>query len=251
MEEMKSKNLNVVQLMVTIINISSKIEAVENLLKEKDKMPYDLEGISVTTSDENDSEKTMGDLHRQRLGLQQELQDRLMTHKMEPYIGSDHEELITKIAASILDNPDILESQLRTEFDAKIDDMLKRYRELSFFFVKEKPRKLVINRLKEALECYVYGFFQGCAILCRSTLETALREKIKEKLGQAPSKRKTLGPLLDDAIKFGIISIKDYKLTNKVKSIGDESVHDSRRCSSSEAFESLTKTKLLLNILYQ
>ena len=251
MEEMKAKNRNVEQLMVAIINISLEIEAVENLLKEKDKMPYDLEGITVSTSDENDSEKTMGDLHRQRLGLQQELQDRLMTHKMEPYIVSDHEEFITKIAASILDNPDVLESHLRTEFDAKIDDMLKRYRELSFFFVKEKPRKLVINRLKEALECYVYGFFQGCAILCRSSLETALREKIKEKLHRAPSKRKTLGPLLDDAMKFGIISIKDDKLANKVKSIGDESVHDSRRCSSSEAFESLTKTKLLLNILYQ
>ena len=251
MEEMKANNLNVEQLMVAIINILLKIEAVENLLKIKNKMPYDLEGITVTTSDENDSEKTMGDLHRQRLGLQQELQDRLMAHKMEPYIGSDHEDFITKVAAAMLDDTDILEDRLRADFETDIFNLVLRYKELNVFFVKQKPRKLVINRLKEALECYVHGFFQGCAILCRSTLETALREKTKEKLGREPRKRKPLGPLLDDAMKLGIISTNDERLANKVKSVGNDSVHDSKRCSSSEAFESLTNTKVLLNILYQ
>jgi len=251
MKEMKPKNLNVEQLMLAIVRISLKIEAIENLLKERDKIPYDLEGITVTTSDENDSEQTMGDLHRQRLGMQQQLQDRLMTHKMEPYIGSDHEDFITKVAAAMLDNTDILEENLRNDFEAEIDNMVKRYKELNVFFVRQKPRNLVINRLKEALQCYVHGYSQGCAILCRSTLETALREKIKEKLGREPNKWKTLGPLLEDAMKLGIISSNHDKLTSKVKSTGDESIHNSRRCSSSEAFESLTNTKLLLNILYQ
>ena len=249
MEEMKAKNRNVEQLMVAIFNIFLKIEAVENLLKEKDKMPYDLEGITVTTSEENDSEKTMGDLHRQRLGLQQELQDRLMTHKMEPYIGSDHEDFITKVAAAMLDNTDILEDRLRAEFEDKIDILVKRYKELNVFFVKQKPRKLVINRLKEALECYVHGYFQGCAILCRSALETAIKEKMKEKLGKEPDK--TLGKLLVDAKKLGIISKDDDLFADRVKAIGDDTVHDSSRCSSAEAHESLTKTKFLLNRLYQ
>lgn len=249
MEEMKAKKLNVKQLMVAIFNISLKIEAVENLLKEKDKMPYDLEGITVTTSEENDSEKTMGDLHRQRLGLQQELQDRLMTHKMEPYIGSDHEDLIAKVAAAMLNNTDIIEDRLRGEFEDEIDSLIKRYGELNMFFVKQKPRKLVINRLKEALECYVHGFFQGCAILCRSTLETAIKEKMKEKLGKEPDK--TLGKLLVEAKKLGIISKDDDLFTDRVKAIGDDTVHDSSRCSSAEAYESLAKTKFLLNRLYQ
>lgn len=251
MEEMEVRNLNVEQLMLRIINISIEIEAVEKLLKENHKIPYDLEEITVTTGDENDRGKTVGDLHRERHRMQQLLQDRLITHKMEPYIGSDHEDLISKVAAAMLDNSDILEDRLNTEFESETDKMVKRYKELNVFFLKQKPRNLVVNRLREALECYVHGYFQGCAILCRSTLETALREKIKEKLGQEPRESKTLGPLLGDAMKFGIISRNDHDLAAKVKTIGDETAHDSRRCSPSEAFQSLNNTKLLLNILYQ
>ncbi len=251
MEETEVKNLSFEQLMLAIINISIEIEAVEKLLKENHKIPYGLEEITVTTGDENDKGKTMGDLHRQRLRMQQQLQDRLITHKMEPYIGSDHEDLISKVAAAMLDNSDILEDRLRTEFEGEIDKMVKRYKELNVFFVKQKPRNLVLNRLREALECYVHGYFQGCAILCRSTLETALREKIKEKLGQEPTKSKTLGPLLENALKLGIISRNDDELADKVKTIGDETAHDSRRCSPSDAFQSLNNTKLLLNILYE
>jgi hypothetical protein len=213
-------------------------------------VPYDLEKITVTTSDE-DREKTMGDLHRERIRLQLELQDKLMSHKMEPYIdiGSDHEDFITKVAASLLDNTDMLEDRLRNEFEDKIDSMVRRYKELALFFLKRKPRSLVINRLKEALECYVHGYFQGCAILCRSTLETAVKQKLKEKLGKAPDK--TLGKLLADAKILGIISEGDLNLANMVKNIGDDTVHDSSRCSSTEAFESLTKTKFLLNRLFR
>lgn len=253
MKETKVENMNVEQLILAMLNISLIIEKTENLLKEKGEMPYDLEGITVTTSGEKGNEKTMGDLHIQRLEMQEQLLDRLMTHKIAPYIGTDHEDFITKVAVAMLDNTDILEDRLRTEFEEGIDNMIKRYKELNVFFVKQKPRRLVINRLTEALKCYVHGYFQGCAILCRSTLETALREKMKEKLGREPKKGKTLGPLLEDVMKLGIISKKgkNLELANKVKSIGNESAHDTRRCSSSEAFESLTNTKLLLNILYQ
>jgi hypothetical protein len=247
MKETKVENMNVEQLILAMLNISLIIEKVENLLKEKGEIPYDLESITVGY---NGDEKTMGVLHKQLLEMQYELSDRLMTHKMEPYIGTEHEEFISKVAAAMLENADILEDRIRTEFEDEIANMMKRYKELNVFFVKQKPRNLVINRLKEALECYVHGYFQGCAILCRATLETALREKMKAKIGREPNKSKTLGPLLEDAMKLGIIS-RDDKLANKVKSIGNESAHDSKRCSPSEAFESLTNTKLLLNILYQ
>lgn len=240
--------MNVEQLILSIVNISMKIESVEEMLKEKGMVPYDLEKITVTTSDE-DREKTMGDLHRERIQLQLELRDRLLSHKMEPYVVSDHEDFITKVAASLLDNTDMLENHLRNEFEDKINNMVRRYKELGLFFVKRKPRSLVINRLKEALECYINGYFQGCAILCRSTLETAIKQKLKEKLGKEPDK--TLGKLLADAKIFGIISEGDLNLANTVKTIGDDTVHNSNRCSSTEAFESLTKTKFFLNRLYR
>lgn len=241
------KSGDIEQLMLRIVNISMIIEAVENMLREKGMIPYDLETVTATV---DGKETTMSDLHKERMRAQRNLEDKLLDHKTIPYVGADYADFITKVAASVLHDPDVLEDRLRTDFDGGIDDMVKRYRDLSLFFVNEKPRQLVINRLKEALECYVYGFFQGCALLCRSTLETAIREKIEEKLGQRLNQKKTLGPLLDDAMRFGIISKNDYELANKIKSIGDESAHDLKRVSVSEAFESLTKTKLLLNILY-
>lgn len=242
--------MNLEQLIVSIVNISIKIEAVEKMLKEKGMIPYDPESITVATSDEG-CEKSLGDLHREHLRLQMELRDKLLSHKMEPHISlsSDYEDFITKIAASLIDNTDVLENQLRNEFEDKIDNMVKRYKELGVFFVKRKPRGLVISRLKEALECYVDGYFQGCAILCRSAVETAIKQKFKEKLGKEPNK--TLGKLLADAKKFKIVPEEDIDLADKVKTIGDNSVHDSYRCSSTEAFEALTKTKVLLNRLYQ
>lgn len=250
MDDIKANPLgDIEQLIICIKNISEIIKAVEKLLKEKGMIPYDVE--KITTDDLNGKEKSMGDMFKERKRMQVELENKLINHKSVPYVSSEHGDFITKIAASILDNTDILESHLRANFDAKIESMLKRYKELSFFYVKEKPRKLIINRLKEAIDCYVYGFFQGCAILCRSTLETSLREKIKEKIGPEQINRKTLRPLLDDAIRLGIISRRDDEIANKVKSIGNESVHDSKRCSSSEAFESLTNTKVLLGILYK
>jgi len=72
---------------------------------------------------------------------------------------------------------------------------------------------------------------------------------MKEKLGKVPDK--TLGKLLVDAKKLGIISKDDDLFADRVKAIGDDTVHDSSRCSSAEAYESLTKTKFLLNRLYR
>lgn len=243
------KSHDIEQLMLRILNISMLLETVENMHREKGLMiPYDMETVTVTA---DGKETTMSDLHKERMRAQQDLKNKLLNHKTIPYVGAGDTDFITKVAASVLDDPDVLKERLWTDFDGRIGDMVKRYRDLSFFFVKEKPRQLVINRLKEALECYVYGFFQGCALLCRSTLETALKEKIEGNLGQSLIQKKTLGPLIDDAMRFGIISKDDYELANKIKSTGDGSAHDLKRVSPSEAFESLTKTKLLLNILYK
>ena len=79
----------------------------------------------------------------------------------------------------------------------------------------------------------------------------ALQVALKEKLRREPNKNKTLGPLLIDAKKLGIISREDFGYADKVKAIGDDTVHDSSRCSATEAHESLTKTKFLLNRLYR
>ena len=84
-----------------------------------------------------------------------------------------------------------------------------------------------------------------------TTLETALKEMMKRKLRQEQSQRKTFGPLLNDAVKMGVISKGDSELAGKVKDSGDNSVHDYKRCSAAEALQSLNNTKRLLNTWYQ
>jgi hypothetical protein len=147
------KSGDIEQLMLRIVNISVIIETVENMLREKGKIPYDLETITATV---DGKESTMSDLHKERMRAQRELQNKLLDYKTIPYVGADYADFITKVAASVLDDPDVLEDRLRTDLDGRIDAMVKRYKDLSLFFVNEKPRRLVINRLREALECYVY-----------------------------------------------------------------------------------------------
>ena len=101
-------------------------------------------------------------------------------------LGTTQEDFISNVAASWLDNSDLLENQLIKEINSRINEMVRRYRDLNIFFVKQKPRSLVLKRLREALQCYIYGFFQGCAILCRSTLEKALGERINKVRDQEP-----------------------------------------------------------------
>ena len=250
MIEQNDKKLGKIEkLIIRIVNKNRVIKSVENLLKEKGMFLYGSEDI--TAVDMDGETKSIGDLHKELKRMQMELEEQLLNYKTVPYVGSDNAGFISKIAASILDDPDLLINRLQTEFDSSITDMVKRFKELSMFFLNEKPRRLVINRLREASECYVHGFFQGCAILCRSTLETAIWEKFEEKIGRNHRERKTLGPLLDYALKFGIISNEYKGIADKVKLVGDESGHDFKRCSASEALETLSNTKILLNTIYQ
>ena len=87
-------------------------------------------------------------------------------------------------------------------FESKINDMVERYKNLNIFFLKDKPQELVLNRLKEAFECYVHGYFQGCAVLCRAVLETAIKEKLRPKVEKIP--KIPMGPLLKKALELKI-----------------------------------------------
>jgi hypothetical protein len=42
--------------------------------------------------------------------------------------------------------------------------------------------KEIERRLFEATHCYIYGFYNACTALCRSILESALKEKLKGKI---------------------------------------------------------------------
>ncbi len=194
-------------------------------------------------------DQSLGDLFRQGEEIREELTKRLLAYKTRPYIGMDKlEGIIVSTAASLLHDSHILEERLRTQFKKNLDGIVKRYKKLPMFFVEEKPSKSVLNRLREAINCYTQGYYQSCAIMCRAVLETAIRGKIKNKTGTV--RDVTLGKLLGDAKRFGFMTEEDYKMGLEVKDIGDAAVHDAKRCSTEEAYKSLEKTKVLLNKLF-
>jgi len=256
-------------------NIEEVKEHVDQLLKKGDEILYDLEDVFIGPPEDVDKEQnirgvqvqwkrrpiyigspedkgdlqSLGDLLRQRSEMQQELTKKLLTHKIEPFIGKDETNILTNLAASILDDTDILEERLRTQFDNNIDNMVKRYRELRFLIFEEKPPKLIINRLKEAIKCYIQGYYQSCAIMCRAVLETAIKERFKSKLTKIEDA--TLGALLEPARKFKILTNEEIQLAERIKDIGNTAAHDFKKCTSEESYESLDKTKILLNKLYR
>jgi len=218
------------------------IEFVTEKLRERGITLFDPEAISV-------NEQSLGDLMRQRNKLFEKAENALLDHKLHPVINPGQEALIVKLAGELLNDSDVLENRLKSKFAIKINDMVERYKNLDLFFLKDKPRQLVLNRLEEASECYVQGYFQACAVLCRAVLETAVKEKLLTKVDKIP--KKTFGPLLKISLKLKILSNDEYEKCIKVKTAGDNSVHSFSRCSAKEAFESLCNTKSLLSEIYE
>jgi hypothetical protein len=205
--------------------------------------------VYINPEDKSDLQ-SLEDLIRQAGEIIEEITKRLLAHKTKPFIGMEKiEGLILSAAASLLDGPYILEERLSAQFNKNLDGIVKRYSNLPLFFVEEKPSKLVLNRLKEAINCYVQGLYQSCAIMCRAVFETAIREKIKNETGTV--RDVTLGKLLSDARRFGVLTEEDYKTGLELKDIGDTAVHAPRRCSVEEAYKSLEITKNLLNKLHR
>lgn len=230
------------QIMFEAYKASRLIEFVMEKLRESGTMLFDPEEVSV-------NDQSMGDLMRRRNKLFQKVENKLLDHKLHPVIDPGHRELIIRVAGELLHDTDTLENRLRKEFENNINDFVQRYKDLNIFFLNAKPRKLVLNRLKEAFECYVHGYFQGCAVLCRTVLETAIKEKLRPKVEKIP--KIPMGPLLKMALKLNIVSKDEYEKGLKVKTVGDNSIHSSTRCSAKEAFESLCNTKFLLSEIYE
>jgi hypothetical protein len=193
--------------------------------------------------------QSLGDLLRERSEIQQQLRKKLLTHKVEPYIGSDERDFKTNLAASFSGDTDILKMRLRAEFEHRLEHVLKRYSKLGFLYLEERPSKLVVARLKEAIKCYIQGYFQSCAIMSRAVLETVIKEGLESK--GVKMHRATLGELLEPARRLKILTDEEIRLAKDVKDIGDTAAHDSQRCTSHKAFEALNNTKVLLNKLFK
>jgi hypothetical protein len=109
--------------------------------------------------------------------------------------------------------------------------------------------------LDEATRCYFLGLFTACAVMCRSVLEEAVKQRLPENLTRLVRTRyrnaATLGNLLHEVnnnLKLTGIDADFPRVANKVNDTGRKAVHQGL-LSEDEARECLQNARRALELL--
>jgi hypothetical protein len=109
--------------------------------------------------------------------------------------------------------------------------------------------------LDEATRCYFYGLFTACAVMCRSVLEEAIKQKLPEQLTRLVRTRyrnaATLGNLLHEVnnnLQMCAIDGDFPRVANQVNDVGRKAVHQGL-LSEDEARLCLQNARLALQLL--
>jgi len=109
--------------------------------------------------------------------------------------------------------------------------------------------------LDEATRCYFFGLFTACAVMCRSVLEEAIKQKLPEALTRQVRTRyrntATLGNLLHEVNNNLLLTGIDGdfpRLANTVNDVGKKAVHLGL-LSEDEARECLQNARKALELL--
>jgi hypothetical protein len=109
--------------------------------------------------------------------------------------------------------------------------------------------------LDEATRCYFYGLFTACAVMCRSVLEEAIKQKLPASLTRLVTTRyrnaATLGNLLHEVNNNLLMTGFDSgfpAVANKVNDVGKKAVHQGL-LSEDEARNCLQNAREALQLL--
>jgi hypothetical protein len=109
--------------------------------------------------------------------------------------------------------------------------------------------------LDEATRCYFYGLFTACAVMCRSVLEEAIKQKLPPQLTRMVRTRyrntATLGNLLHEVnnnLKLAAIDPDFPRIANEVNDTGKRAVHHGL-LSEDEARQCLQSARHALQLL--
>jgi Domain of unknown function (DUF4145) len=148
---------------------------------------------------------------------------------------------------------------LRTAFALELLEMIEpavtRATELRECVVAAACSEEADRYLDEATRCYFFGLFTACAVMCRSVLEEAIKQKLPPGLARLVRSRyrnaATLGNLLHEVnnnLQLTGIDPRFLRLANQVNDTGKKAVHqgllsldEARRClqSAREALQLL------------
>ena len=152
---------------------------------------------------------------------------------------------------------DLLRAAVAAEFLDLVEPAVARATHLRECVVASASSEDADRYLDEATRCYFFALFTACAVMCRSVLEEAIKQKLPEGLRRLVRTRyrnaPTLGNLLheinNNLIATGIAT--DFpRLANQVNDIGKKAVHQGL-LSEDEARACLQNAREALQMLLQ
>jgi hypothetical protein len=152
---------------------------------------------------------------------------------------------------------DLLRAAVAAEMLDLVEPAVARATHLRECVVASPSSEEADRYLDEATRCYFYALFTACAVMCRSVLEEAIKQKLPEPLRKLIRSRyrnaATLGNLLHEVnnnlLATGI-SPDFPRLANQVNDIGKKAVHQGL-LSEDEARSCLQNAREALQLLLQ
>jgi len=150
---------------------------------------------------------------------------------------------------------DLLRAAVAAEFLDLVEPAVARATHLRECVVASASSEEADRYLDEATRCYFFALFTACAVMCRSVLEEAIKQKLPESLSKLIRTRyrnaATLGNLLHEVnnnlLATGIDP--DFpRLANQVNDIGKKAVHQGL-LSEDEARSCLQNAREALQML--
>jgi len=152
---------------------------------------------------------------------------------------------------------DLLRAAFALELLEMVEPAVARATNLRECIVANSCSEEADRYLDEATRCYFFGLFTACAVMCRSVLEEAIRQKLPASLARQVRSRyrstPTLGNLLhevNDNLRLTGIDAAFPALANRVNDVGKKAVHQ-KLLLEEEARECLQNARGALELLLQ
>lgn len=150
---------------------------------------------------------------------------------------------------------DLLRAAFTLELLQEVEPAVQRATQLRECVVATPSSEEADRYLDEATRCYFYGLFTACAVMCRSVLEEAIKQKLPIALTRQVRTRyrktATLGNLLrevNDNLQMIGFDADFPRVANLVNDVGRKAVHQGL-LSEDEARECLQNARAALQLL--
>jgi len=194
--------------------------------------------------------------HEMQKGFIQHARQRLTSLTRLQQAGNGHTPAWKSIQRALDGNQnDLLRAAVAAEFLDLVEPAVARATHLRECVVASASSEEADRYLDEATRCYFFALFTACAVMCRSVLEEAIKQKLPASLSKLIRSRyrntATLGNLLHE-VNNNLISTgidpEFPRLANQVNDIGKKAVHQGL-LSEDEARSCLQNAREALQML--